>query len=105
MAIKNHFKEDLKKIKPEIDSIGLEITKCNKIIEKGKVTILTYEEFLELFEKMAKLGRSMTNMADLDFIIKKLFLNFTIKNKKVEKSTLNSPFASLADPKVALGAR
>ena len=105
VAIKNHFKEDLKKIKPEIDSIGLEITKCNKIIEKGKVTILTYEEFLELFEKMAKLGRSMTNMADLDFIIKKLFLNFTIKNKKVEKSTLNSPFASLADPKVALGAR
>lgn len=49
--------------------------------------------------------RNMKNMSDLDYIIRKIFLNFTATPEKVIKSTLNSPFDTLEVQKVSLGAR
>ena len=61
---------------------------------------MTYEEFLELFENMGQIMAKTVNMRDLDYLCRKLYMNFTIQGKKVIKSTLNQPFKDLYDTKV-----
>ncbi len=103
--IKVHFKGDLKVIDTEIGKVAEAIAKTEGLIEKGKASILTYAQFLELMEKMPILLRSLKNMSELDYIIRKMFLNFTVSAKSVEKSTLNSPFDVLDEHKVLQCAR
>lgn len=57
--------------------------------------IATYEEFHELFQNVANLTQKIDSMADLDFIIKKFFMNVTVIDQKVTKITPNSPFREL----------
>lgn len=69
---------------------------------------MTYENFLELFDKMALDIAKDQPMASLDAKLKKVFLNFTVNKKLVEGYTLNEPFASferLETTKVSDGAR
>ena len=56
-------------------------------------------------ENMSDIIASEKNMRKLDYLIKKIFSNFVIKGKKVEKSRLNSPFDAFADLKNLKGAR
>lgn len=72
---------------------------------KGKAGLLAYEEFLELMEKMAQIMRKVKNMSELDYLCRKMYMNFTIQGKKVIKSTLNQPFEDLYKAKVHYGAQ
>ncbi|MBD3244758.1 MAG: hypothetical protein GF335_02075 [Candidatus Moranbacteria bacterium] len=91
----SEYKNDLNKKLSEIEKINLKINKLNKEKEKIKEVGLNYKEFLELFEKLALNLRKIKSMKDLDLIIKTFFSNFTIKDKKVAKYKLKSPFDKL----------
>lgn len=97
------FKNDFEKYEVELSEVDVLIVKHLEI-RKEKLKILDQEEFLELLKKLPNYIRNMKEMDKLDFVIKKMFLNFTILGGKVVKSTLNSPFDVLFDKKVPTGA-
>lgn len=101
---KEHFKGDLKKFSQEIAEMQENIEKAQAYVTNSKLTTLTYSDFLKLMENMPKIIGSAKKIRDLDFIIKKIFSNFTVRGNKVEKSTLNSPFNGLIDEKISNGA-
>lgn len=99
-AIKEHYRGDLKKINEGLQSIESRIEQQKELIAKGKAGLLTYEEFLELMEKTGQIMRKIKNMNELDYLCRKMYMNFTIRQKKVIKSTLNQPFDDLYNAKV-----
>lgn len=106
--VKGYQKEDFQKTTDLVVSVTAEIEAIEKKIEAVKGAPLTYEEFLELFDNMAQTLKKTTQMSDLDTLLQKFFLNFTINKKSVEGYTLNEPFASLERVEtsdVSLGAR
>ncbi len=104
-SVKKHYRGDLLKAENRLAEIEKEYTKTKAVIENEKVNILTQEKFIELMDKMPETLGSLRNLEELDFFLKKMFLNFTIKNKNVDKSTFCSPFDVLADTNVLNGAR
>jgi len=102
---KEYGRKELLSIKPELAEVDKQLLKTRDFIENSKLTILTYADFLELMENMPKNLRLMTNMAELDYILRKMFLNFTVKDKKVCEYTLKSPFDVLDTTKVSICAR
>ena len=106
--VKEYQKEDFKKTTDRIVDLTTDISRLEKKISAEKGTVLTYENFLELFDKMALDIAKDQPMAKLDAMLKKVFLNFTVSKKLVEGYTLNEPFASferLETGKVSNGAR
>lgn len=100
-VIQATFKEDLKSLGKQISALDVEIEKVEAVVKAGTVAIITYEKFLELMEKLPKTMASIKNMAELDFVIRKVFSNFTVRGKNVENITLSTPFDALRDPKVS----
>ncbi len=47
----------------------------------------------------------MTKMQDIDYIVRKVFTNFTLQGRTVEKSTLNKPFDELYALNISNGAQ
>ncbi len=103
--MKRHYSGDIEKIEKRLVEIEEEEKKTRKIYENDKESILTQEKFLELMDNTHTILASIKNMAELDFYLRKFFLNFTIKDEIVYKSTFNKPFDRLADQKVLNGAR
>ncbi len=106
--VKGYQKEDFQKTTDRVVVANAECEKFEKQIEAVKGTPMTYQEFLELFDNMASILKKTTKMSDLDTLLQKFFLNFTINKKSVEEYTLNEPFASLESietSNVSLGAR
>lgn len=103
--IKKLYRDDLKPTHTNIKEIEEKIDKLKTFIKAGEVSILAHSEFVELMENMPKIMRKMKKMNDLDFVVRKTFLNFVVEQKKVIKSTLNSPFDALETPKVSDCAR
>lgn len=101
---KNLFAGDLTKISTQLAELEQQITETNSYLEKNKVTLLTYSDFIKLMDYIPKYMGEIKNMKELDIIIQKTFLNFTIKDKNVEKYTLNTPFDLLEPSKVLNGA-
>ena len=96
-TILNFFKNDLKVKIKELETAEKELKKVRTEKEKSKDAILTYSKFLELFGNLPLRMRETKNIGDLDFIIRKLFSNFTVKHKKVASFTLNQPFKDFED--------
>lgn len=61
-------------------------------IKRGKSEILTISEFIELFSNITLRLAKTRSIVEKDFIIRKIYLNFTIKDKKVLSYKLNKPF-------------
>ena len=61
-------------------------------MELNKKAILSYSQFLELFSELPVRIRKTKILRELDFMIRKIFLNFTIKDKIVASYQLNQPF-------------
>lgn len=95
--IKAPYRDDIKKMEKDIVVLQSEIGRLEGLMEANKSTILTYSELVELMEKMAKIIGNIKEMKELDYIIKKVFSNFTVSAKKVEKFKLNKPFDTLFD--------
>ena len=90
---KHDLKDQLLKIKTFKDKIDK--LKGAQVDVPGAV--LTMAEFIELFENSVKSMEKIESMADLDCALRRLFTNFTIKDKKVANITQNSPFRELSE--------
>ena len=75
-----------------LQDIDVEIIELEERIEANYVAPLQYGKFLELLEKSKQKIRKANNMKYLDYTLKKIFLNFTVTLKTVEKYTLQKPF-------------
>lgn len=94
-AIQSSYRSDLLRYEQEIKTLKADIAKAEEVAHAHKNAVLTYEEFLELMDNMPKILGSMTNMQELDFIMRKIFSNFYISGKNIAKSTLCAPFDTL----------
>ncbi len=59
--------------------------------------MLDNSEFIELFKKLPDVLRKTKSMQGKDEIVSKIFLNFTLKDKKVASYQLNQPFKDFMD--------
>ena len=99
------FKNDLVAHKKKQKELVEQIRLAQEKIDKNKGSVHTYEKFLELMETIPKNLDYRKGMDELNYILRKVFLNFYIEDKKVVKTTLNSPFDKLETIKVSNGAR
>jgi site-specific DNA recombinase len=101
--IKDSYRKDIKKAEIDLPLLQGHITELEEIVRTVKRSTLTYGEFLELMGKVPEILHKTTQMKELDFIIRKIFLNFIIRGKNVEKSTLNAPFDALYELNLSNG--
>ncbi len=57
---------------------------------------MSYEDFLNFFENIVTTLKTSENHLAIDDIIRMIFLNFTIRDKKVLNHQWNSNFESMA---------
>ena len=94
-VLEKEFKNDLRQHISRQKELEREIHKIKKQRTDGKRAYQSYEEFIELFGNLAQRIKILQNMEDLDFVLRKVFLNFVVEGKKVTKITQNSPFREL----------
>jgi site-specific DNA recombinase len=94
-VLEREYKKDLKIHLEKASDLEDKLKKIKAKKDNAKNAVATYEEFHELFENIANLIPKIDGMTDLDFIIKKLFMNVTVTDQKVTEITQNSPFREL----------
>lgn len=92
IQIKNTFKTELKKEQDNIAALKKNLEQVKTEKEKHKQAILSYEQFLELFNDLPNIISKTNVLKEKDFLLGKIFLNFIVKNKKVLSCQLNQPF-------------
>lgn len=107
--IKNYLldtsdKELIKSIEGDLKQINRLISEQKQELshledEKSKVFEVPLElnNFIKLFQNISKIIQNIEDREQLDEIIRKIFLNFTIVNRKVAKITINPPFGGFTD--------
>jgi hypothetical protein len=95
MQLRDRAKRDLVTEEEEMVRLEKIIEEKKTIVNMGKSGILTYEEFIELMDNMPKILHSLGKTEDMDFLIRKIFLNFTVSSKEVVSRTLCAPFDEL----------
>jgi len=93
--VKRHYKGLLKDKKKKLEELEKKIEDCKQLKEQTKDAQMTFRQFVELFQNLPKTIRKTRNMEDLDFILRNLYTNFVIIDKKVAEITQNSPFGEL----------
>lgn len=89
------FKENLKTHITNEKGLEKELRDLHRKRDRAKDAIFTFEEFIELFGNLAKNIQKIKVMTQLDFIMKKVFMNFVVDGKKVVQITQNSLFREL----------
>ena len=92
ILIKKDYESDYKVNEVENKKIEKEVKRLEKLLKNNGGVILTYEKFIELFDNLPIELAKEQKIEWLDDVLGKIFLNFTIKEKKVSDFTLNSPF-------------
>ncbi len=100
-----YFKGDLKACESQINDLNKKIDELKELKNKNGSAIMTLTEYLELFDNLPKFMKKIKRMDDLDYIIKKIFLNFTIRDGKISNFTINSPFREFIKPDFVLTSR
>ena len=93
--MKGYQKEEFARANKKIIELTAYIDELQQTLEAIKGAPRSFENFLELFENMAQRIANPASMEELNILLGKFFLNFTVNKKNVEKYTLNEPFASL----------
>jgi DNA invertase Pin-like site-specific DNA recombinase len=94
-VLAKEFRTDLKEQLKKQADIEKEIQMLQGKREGAKTVIKTYEDFIELFGNLAQHIKKIRNMEDLDFILRKVFMNFVVVDKKIKEITQNSLFREL----------
>jgi hypothetical protein len=94
-VLKREYKNDLKAQLEKVKDLDGKITKLKTQRVNGNDAVVAIGDFIELFQNIANLIRKIDSMADLDFIMRKIFMNFTVTDQKVTEITQNSPFREL----------
>lgn len=95
--IKEDFKGDLKRYKEELSVAEGEVQQLKEYKKDNSSVILTYAEFLELFQNIPEIIRNCSEMKQLDQIMRIVFSNFHVKRKKVVEYKLKPPFSGLVE--------
>ena len=103
-TVKNFYRGDLERLAKTLEEKTKDKKKLQKLMDDGKYVVPSYAEFIELLEKVSILLPKMRHIPDIDYIMRKIFLNFFTKEKKAYKLMLNKPFDSLLDHKILNGA-
>lgn len=90
--IKDSFKNDLKSKEHELKAIHDEVIKIKEVQQQGNKAIIAYSDFVELFNKLPDILRQTKTIEGKDQVIRRIFSNFTLKDKKVASYQLNQPF-------------
>ena len=93
--IRETLKKDLKHLEEAKKTAEANVKRSTAAVDAERVSIVTYETFLELMEKLPITIDSIKNMTDLDSTIRKVFSNFTIQGKNVESAMLSAPFDAI----------
>ncbi len=91
------FEDDLNTAKDNLDKVNETIKDIAKEKKKIQEVPMTYELFLELFNKLPDLMRKSKSLSDIDEVLKLFFSNFALKNKKVASYELKSPFKEMVE--------
>lgn len=94
-SLKAMFGRDLKNFEQEKETARTQLDELKEKRAKVNSTILNFQEFLELFENLASRIGKITHLQTLDFVMRKIFLNFTVKDKKVTCCVLTKTFEKL----------
>jgi DNA invertase Pin-like site-specific DNA recombinase len=89
------YETDMKKHLAKVKELVKKLKKLEVTKRDTQGALVSFEEFHELFQNVAEYIQKIDSMSDLDFIMRKLFMNFTIKDGKVTEITQNSPFREL----------
>lgn len=89
------YQADMKANLGKAKELGEQIAKLKAERVNPNEAIATFEEFHELFQKIANGIQNLDTMADLDYIVKKIFMNVIVTDQKVANITQNSPFREL----------
>jgi len=76
------FKKDLMAKDKELKDIEDKLSKTKQALKANKTAICKYSKFVELFKQLPDVLRKTKPMQGKDEIISKIFLNFTLKDKK-----------------------
>lgn len=104
-SLSTHYKGDLDKLEKEIKDLKVRIDELRVFMSTIKTSLLTYENFLELMDNMKQTMNQMKTMNEIDYLCRKIYMNFTISGKKVINANLSSPFAELYAAKISQGGR
>ena len=97
LEIKRIYKKELKDTTRDISSLNRKIQEITKLKNENSEVLFSYEKFLELFENLAQRLRKVKKMDELDFLLRKLFSNFIIKDKKIAYYKLKPPFEEVVE--------
>lgn len=91
------FETRLKEVRRDIRELEDSKKTLSQKLATTKGFILTKQDFLELFKKLPNITAKTRSMKSLDEILRSIFSNFTIDNKKVTNVSFNAPFNSFID--------
>lgn len=94
-SVASLYSEDIKTDKEMIKDFDSQIKKLHDDVETTKQGILAFKDFVEQAQKLSEMLDKTNNAAQLDQILRKIFSNFYIKDKKVSRITQNSPWREL----------
>ncbi len=77
----------------ELERIELELKRKKQEVNNLEKVILTYDEFIELWNTMPEYIKGISDLELLDKVIRNIFSNFFVSRKKVEKYRLSNPFS------------
>ncbi len=89
----DEFKIDLKECDASIKQKQKSVEALKATREGVHQSVPTYETFLELYGNLAKKLAETIDMQWRDQVIRKIFLNFTVKDKKVASYSTKPPFS------------
>ncbi|MFZ2153166.1 MAG: recombinase family protein [Microgenomates group bacterium] len=89
------YEGDLTKMEDRLAEVKGELKRVRYELEISKRIPKTFDEFLELVKIIPQEVEKAKALRQLDFILRKVFLNFTIKDKKVTNYTLNPIFTKV----------
>lgn len=95
MEIQVVLKQEIKALTKDLKQYTAELKSLQTQLEQKNPDIVDSKRFFELFKILPSFIGKIESMEDLDWIMRKIFVNFTIKNKKVASYSLNAPFNGL----------
>ncbi|MBF0209189.1 MAG: recombinase family protein [Oligoflexia bacterium] len=100
-SIREIFQDDLKGNLTDIKKTAEELAKTRKQLKNADNVVYSYQNFLELFDSLSDRVAKISSLEQLDSVIKKIFLNFSVTGKGAKGGitdySLNSPFKEFVD--------
>ncbi len=95
--VKAAFSSDLKEKQEELASLTVQVEEAKQLKEQPKQAFMDYQQFVELFGNIRSTLRKTTDLKAKDELLRDLFVNLTIKDKKMASYKLKEPFNTFVE--------